>query len=136
MSQLVYKTNIRCFNLRVYDLPFNDYALNPTLSITPSKPSVSSGSLFTLVNCKIYYLSHVNYDPTAADLISIRVTIYLWPVGGKGWDWEAGRYGKGWRAGTGGRWAGPTCLHPPHMCNIHITCMISCFTSKPHILAI
>jgi len=28
--------------------------LNPTLSITPSKPSVSSGSLFTQVNCKIF----------------------------------------------------------------------------------
>ncbi len=28
--------------------------LNPTLSITPSKPSISSGSLFTQVNCKIF----------------------------------------------------------------------------------
>jgi hypothetical protein len=58
--------------------------VNPIISITPSKPSVSSGSLFTLLNCKICYLSHVNYDPPAADLISIRVTIYLRPGGGGG----------------------------------------------------
>ncbi len=87
------------------------------------------------MNYKIYYLSHVNYDPTAADLISIRVTIYLGPGKGGG--------GTGRQAGTGraaGRYGREVCRSklvytpPPHMCNIHIIHMISCFTSKPHIL--
>jgi hypothetical protein len=76
----------------------------------------------------MYYLSHVNYDPTAADLISIRVTIYLGLGGREGRYWKAGRYRKGRRAGTG-KGGGPVQeegvplqlgLHPPpHMCNIH-----------------
>jgi hypothetical protein len=65
---------------------------------------MSSGSIFTLLNFKIYYLSNVNYDLAATDLISIRVSIYLRPGEGE----EAGQYREGRRASTGGRWAGPT----------------------------
>ena len=79
---------------------------NPTLSITPSKPFVSSGLLFTRVNCMIYYLTHVNYNPAAADLTSIGVTIAPTVEGGggggpvrggrrAGTGREAGRYGEG-----------------------------------------
>ena len=50
--------------------------INPFISITPSKPFISSGSLFTLFNWEIYYLSPVYYDLGTADLIFIRVNIY------------------------------------------------------------
>ena len=96
---------------------------NPTLSITPSKPSVSSGSLFTLVNCKIYYLSHVNYDPTAADLISIRVTIYLRGGGERAGTRRQAGTGKGGRPVR--EEGGPVQLGlhpPPYMCNLHVLC--------------
>ncbi len=59
---------------------------------------MSSGSIFTLLNFKIYYLSNVNYDPAATDLTSIRVTIYLrLGEGGRraGTGREAGWYGGG-----------------------------------------
>jgi len=53
----------------------------------------------------IYYLTHVNYNPAAADLTSIGVTIYLGLGGGgrrrAGTAGEAGRYSEGRRAGTG-----------------------------------
>jgi hypothetical protein len=109
--------------------PMLSYRFNPIISITPSKPSMSSWSIFTLLNFKIYYLSIVNYDLKATDLISIRATIYL---GMGGWEGEAGRYGKGggpvrgmWAGGgTGGGqvWAYPIC------------CMDSCIncTVNPH----
>ncbi len=35
----------------------------PFISITPSKPLMSSGSWLTLHNCEIFYLLAVNYDP-------------------------------------------------------------------------
>ena len=84
----------------------NHRLVNPTLSITPSKPFVSSGLLFTRVNCMIYYLTHVNYNPAAADLTSIGVTIAPTVEGGggggpvrggrrAGTGREAGRYGEG-----------------------------------------
>jgi hypothetical protein len=56
--------------------------LNPFISITPSKPLMSSGSWLTLHYCDIYYLSAVNYDPVTTNLIFIRVSIYPGP--GKG----------------------------------------------------
>jgi hypothetical protein len=47
----------------------------------------------------IYYLTHVNYNPAAADLISIGVTICPDRGGGggrrAGTGREAGRYGEG-----------------------------------------
>jgi hypothetical protein len=52
---------------------------NPFISITPSKPFMSSGSWLTLHYCEIYYLSAVNYDPATTDLIFIRVNIYPGP---------------------------------------------------------
>jgi hypothetical protein len=55
---------------------------NPFISITPSKPLMSSGSWLTLHFFDIYYLSAVNYDPVTSDLIFIRVSIYPGP--GKG----------------------------------------------------
>ena len=55
---------------------------NPFISITPSKPLMSSGSWLTLHYCDIYYLSAVNYDPVTTDIIFIRVSIY--PGTGKG----------------------------------------------------
>jgi hypothetical protein len=55
---------------------------NPFISITPSKPLMSSGSWLTLHYCDIYYLSAVNYDPVTTDLILIWVSIYPGP--GKG----------------------------------------------------
>jgi hypothetical protein len=45
----------------------------PFISITPSKPLMSSGSWLTLHNCDFFYLLAVNYDPTTTDLIYIRV---------------------------------------------------------------
>jgi hypothetical protein len=53
--------------------------LNPFISITPSKPLISSGSWLTLHKCDIYYLSAVKYDPATTDLIFIRVYIYPGP---------------------------------------------------------
>ncbi len=53
-----------------------DQCLNPFISITPSKPLISSGSWLTLHNCEIFYLLAVNYDPATTDLIFIRVNIY------------------------------------------------------------
>jgi hypothetical protein len=53
--------------------------LNPFISITPSKPLMSSGSWLTLHNFEIYYLLAVNYDPASTDLILIRVNIYPGP---------------------------------------------------------
>jgi hypothetical protein len=44
--------------------------LSPFISITPSKPLMSSGSLLTLHNCEIFYLLAVTYDPATTDLIS------------------------------------------------------------------
>jgi hypothetical protein len=52
---------------------------NPFISITASKPLISSGSWLTLNNCDIYYLSAGNYDPATTDLIFIRVNIYPGP---------------------------------------------------------
>ncbi len=52
---------------------------NPFISITPSKPLMSSGSWLTLHNCKIFFLLAVNYDPATTDLIFIRVNIYPGP---------------------------------------------------------
>ena len=52
---------------------------NPFISITPSKPLMSSGSWLTLHNCEIFYLLAVNNDPATADLIFIRVNIYPGP---------------------------------------------------------
>jgi hypothetical protein len=48
---------------------------NPFISITSSKPLMYLGSWLTLYNFEIYYmyLSAVNYDPAAIDLIFIRV---------------------------------------------------------------
>ncbi len=54
-------------------------SVNPFISITPSKPLMSSGSWLTLHNCEIFYLLAVNYDPATTDLIVIRVNIYPWP---------------------------------------------------------
>jgi hypothetical protein len=45
---------------------FNIYEIfyfNPFISITPSKPLMSSGSWFTLHNCELFYLSAVNPLP-------------------------------------------------------------------------
>ncbi len=53
--------------------------INPFISITPSKPLMSSGSWLTLRNCEIFYLLAVNYDPATTDLIFIRVNIYPGP---------------------------------------------------------
>ncbi len=53
--------------------------INPFISITPSKPLISSGSWLTLHNCEIFYLLPVNYDPATTDLIFIRVNIYPGP---------------------------------------------------------
>ncbi len=53
--------------------------LNPFISITLSKPLMSSGSWLTLHNCEIFYLLAVNYDPATIDLIFIRVNIYPGP---------------------------------------------------------
>ena len=53
--------------------------INPFISITPSKPLMSSGSWLTLHNCEIFYLLAVNNDPATADLIFIRVNIYPGP---------------------------------------------------------
>jgi hypothetical protein len=53
--------------------------VNPFISITPSKPLMSSGSWLTLHNCEIFYLSAVNYDPATTNLIFIRVNIYPGP---------------------------------------------------------
>ena len=50
----------------------------------------------------IYYLTHVNYNPAAADLTSIGVTIAPTVEGGG----EAGRYGVGGGPVRGGRRAG------------------------------
>jgi hypothetical protein len=50
--------------------------VNPFISITPSKPLISTGSWLTMHNCDIYYLSAVKYDPATTDLIFIRVNIY------------------------------------------------------------
>ena len=58
------------------------FLFNPFISITPSKPLMSSGFWLTLHYCDIYYLSAVNYDPVTTDLIFIRVSIY--PGTGKG----------------------------------------------------
>ncbi len=55
------------------------HTTSPFISITPSKPFMSSGSWLTLHYCDIYYLSAVNYDPATTDLIFIRVNIYPWP---------------------------------------------------------
>ena len=52
---------------------------NPFISITPSKPLMSSGPWLTLHNCEIFYLLAVNYDPATTDLIFIRVNIYPGP---------------------------------------------------------
>jgi hypothetical protein len=65
-----------CSEYRVY-LPSN-----PLISITPSKPLMSSGSWLTLHNCEFFYLLAVNYDPATTDLIFIRVNIY--PGAGEG----------------------------------------------------
>jgi hypothetical protein len=58
----------------------------------------------------IYYLTHVNYNPGAADLTSIGVTIAPTVEGGggrrAGTGWEAGRYGEGGGPVRGGRRAG------------------------------
>ena len=62
-----------CSEYRVY-LPSN-----PLISITPSKPLMSSGSWLTLHNCEFFYLLAVNYDPATTDLIFIRVNIYPGP---------------------------------------------------------
>ena len=59
----------------VYVFPF----FHTFISITTSKPLISSGSWLTLHNCDIYYLSAVNYDPAATDVIFIRVNIYPGP---------------------------------------------------------
>jgi hypothetical protein len=53
--------------------------VNPFISITLSKPLMSSGSWLTLLNCEIFYLLAVNYDPATTDLIFIRVNIYPGP---------------------------------------------------------
>ena len=58
---------------------FQNKLLNPFISITPSKPLMSSGSWVTLHNCEIFYLLAVNYDPATTDLIFIRVNIYPGP---------------------------------------------------------
>jgi hypothetical protein len=52
---------------------------NPFISITPSKPLLSSGSWLTLHNYEIFYLLAINYDPATTDLIFIRVNIYPGP---------------------------------------------------------
>jgi hypothetical protein len=52
---------------------------NPFISITPSKPLMSSGSWLTLHNYKIFYLLAVNYDPATTDIIFIRVNIHPGP---------------------------------------------------------
>jgi hypothetical protein len=49
---------------------------DPFISITPSKPLMSSRSWLTLHNCEIWYLSAVNYDPATTYVISIMVNIY------------------------------------------------------------
>ena len=58
----------------------------------------------------IYYLTHVNYNPAAADLTSIGVTIAPTVEGGggrrAGTGWEAGRYGEGGGQVWGGRSVG------------------------------
>jgi hypothetical protein len=51
-------------------------SLNPFISITPSKPLMSSGSWLTLHTCEIFYLLAVDYDPPTTDLIFIRANIY------------------------------------------------------------
>jgi hypothetical protein len=57
----------------------NTALLNPFISITPSKPLMSSGSWLTLHNFEIFYLLAVNYDPVTTDLFFIRVNIYPGP---------------------------------------------------------
>ncbi len=57
----------------------NEHAVNPFISITPSKPLISSGSWLTLHNYDIYYLSAAKYDPATTDLIFIRINIYPGP---------------------------------------------------------
>ncbi len=58
-------------------------SITPFISISPSKPLMSSGSWLTLHNCEIFYLLEVNYDPATIDLIFIRVNIYP-GLGGRG----------------------------------------------------
>ncbi len=57
----------------------HSWFFNPFISITPSKPLMSSGSWLTLHNCEIFYILAVNYDPATTDLIFIRVNIYPGP---------------------------------------------------------
>ncbi len=52
---------------------------NPFIFVTPSKPLMLPGAWLTLHNCKINYLSAVDYDPATTDLIFIRVNIDLGP---------------------------------------------------------
>jgi hypothetical protein len=71
---------VNIYNSFLYLLfPYNFLVVNPFISITPSKPLISSGSWLTLQNCDIYYLSAVKYDPATTDLIFIRVNIYPGP---------------------------------------------------------
>ncbi len=67
---------------RDYLFPQTAIQPNPFISITSSKPLMSSGSWLTLHYCYMYYLSAVNYVPVTTDLIFIRVSIYPGP--GKG----------------------------------------------------
>jgi hypothetical protein len=52
-------------------------SIGPFISVTPSKPLMSSGWL-TLRNCEIYYLSAVIYEPETTDLESMFTQGLVW----------------------------------------------------------
>jgi hypothetical protein len=75
LFSLFKRRKVAIFNLFSFDI--ESLRLNPFISITPSKPLISSW--LTLHNCDIYYLSAVKYDPATTDLIFVRVNIYPGP---------------------------------------------------------
>ncbi len=66
-------------NVLVEKAEIEGIPVNPFISMTPSKPIMSSGSWLNLHNCEIFYLLAGNYDPVTTDLIFIRVNIYPGP---------------------------------------------------------
>ncbi len=77
------RRKLRCF---LFGRPWARESFNPFISITTSKPLISSRSWLTLHNCEIYYLSANNYDIVTTDLNFTRArreglffTIFLQP---------------------------------------------------------
>ena len=63
------RRELRCF---LFGRPWVGESFNPFISITASKPLISSRSWLTLYNCEIYYLSAVNYDIATTDQNFVR----------------------------------------------------------------